>query len=208
MRESDSLAHHQSEWSYSKHTTRVSNGSDGQQPTLSDLACWSRRCPRSPKSFQRRWTHQTDLFPNSSESPQTLQTANSWPGVFQALPQLFSFSVHWGSRRSWARNLSTFSKRQHRSNTCQLCQNYPGIVLGTLALLHVFSTFRRLVVLEAPLPGSFHFIVSFLPKQTTSDLFVWGLWHRTGTCPVTLQSVMLCRVSVSVNTSTGDLCQL
>lgn len=29
--------------------------------------------------------HQTDLFPNSSESVQMLQTANSWPGVFQSV---------------------------------------------------------------------------------------------------------------------------
>ena len=33
-----------------------------------------------------------DLIPNSSESPQTLQMANSWPGVFQAL-HCFSSSV-------------------------------------------------------------------------------------------------------------------
>ena len=44
------------------------------------------RCrPRGSKSLQCSWTHRTDLFPNSSESPQTLQTSNGWPSVFQDL---------------------------------------------------------------------------------------------------------------------------
>ena len=38
----DSLAHCQSQWPYSWHTTRVSNGSDGWQPAFSDFASWIR----------------------------------------------------------------------------------------------------------------------------------------------------------------------
>ena len=47
----------------------------------------SRCCPRGPKSFQRSPTEQTDLLPNSSESPQMVQVANGWPGVLQATPK-------------------------------------------------------------------------------------------------------------------------
>ena len=45
----------------------------------------SRHCLRGSKCFQRSWTHQTDLLPNLSESPQTFTMASGWPGVFQAL---------------------------------------------------------------------------------------------------------------------------
>ena len=46
---------------------------------------WSRQRPRGSKSFQRSWTHRTYLFPTPSESPQTLQTSNSWASVFLPL---------------------------------------------------------------------------------------------------------------------------
>ena len=111
-----------------------------------------------PKASNAAETHWPDLFPNLSESPQTLQTANIWPGVFQALLQRFSFSVHWGSRRSWARNLSTFSKRQH-----WCVRIIPALSsANTLALLHVFSTFRRLYCTRSTTSWfvSFHCFIS------------------------------------------------
>ena len=46
---------------------------------------WSRQRPSGSESFQRSWTHQTDLYPTSSKSLQTLQTSNSWAGVFLTL---------------------------------------------------------------------------------------------------------------------------
>ena len=43
----------------------------------------TRHCPRGSKSFQHSWTHLTDLFPNSSKSPQTFQTSNIWANAFK-----------------------------------------------------------------------------------------------------------------------------
>ena len=62
------------------------NSSENPVAQTADRLCklnWSRCCPHGSKSFQRNRTHGTDLFLNVS--PQTLQMANSWPGVFQAL---------------------------------------------------------------------------------------------------------------------------
>ena len=91
----DSLAHRQSEWPFSWHTTNQ-RIQWLRRPTAHLLRLCllnqSRQRPRGPESIQHSWTHQTYLFPTSSESPQMLQTSSGWAGVF--LPSVLNRG-HW-----------------------------------------------------------------------------------------------------------------
>ena len=57
-----------------------------RQPTVNLLRLrmlnGSRRRTHGSESFQRSWTHRTELFPTSSESPQKPQTSNGGAAVF------------------------------------------------------------------------------------------------------------------------------
>ena len=89
-----SLAHCQSEWSYSWHTTNQRiQWLRGLTANLLRLCMLnqSRQRPRGSKSFQCSWTHRTYLFPTSSKSPQMLQTSKALASVF--LPLNFKLRI-------------------------------------------------------------------------------------------------------------------
>ena len=70
------LAHRQLEWSLSRQPSEYLMASN--PPTANTIRLCKLNCNGShgSKSFQCSWTQRTDLFPNSSESPQTFQTSN------------------------------------------------------------------------------------------------------------------------------------
>ena len=83
------LAHNQSEY------PKAFNPQTANALSLCKLNL-TRHHPRGSKSFQHSWTHRTDLFPNSSKSPQTFQMSNVWASVFLPLsPCLDRSELFW-----------------------------------------------------------------------------------------------------------------
>ena len=101
----DSLTHNQSEY------PMASNPQTADALRLRELSL-TRHRPRGSRSFQRSWTHRADLFPNSSESPQTLQTSNS---LGQCVPA-FTITEIWRTEKHHLQGKKSKSRVQKRTD--------------------------------------------------------------------------------------------
>ena len=87
--------------------------------------------PRDPESFRCSWTHQTYLFPTSSESLQMLQTSNSWACVFLPLGSYRDFEVMEVTLALLHVELSTGWARPKKPRVWPVCRALSGSGLKT-----------------------------------------------------------------------------